>query len=83
MATPRRLSHRPLDGLGDCQVTLAEGATATVHGDVQPRVRVEVHRPAFCYCEDGFRELAISGAQMLFAMPGYRGPVRLPAQEAA
>ena len=47
MATPRRLLHRALDGLGNGQVTLAEGATATVHGDGQPRVRIEVHRPAF------------------------------------
>ena len=47
MATPRRLLHRALDGLDDGQVMLAEGATATVHGDGQPRVRIEVHRPAF------------------------------------
>ena len=37
----------------------------------------------FCYCEGGFLERAISDVQMLFAMPEYRGPVRLPAQEAA
>lgn len=47
MATPRRLLHRALDGLDDGQVTLAEGATATVHGDGQPRLRIDVHRPAF------------------------------------
>ena len=47
MTTPRRLLHRALDGLGNGQVTLAERATTTVHGDGQPRVRVEVHRPAF------------------------------------
>ncbi|MCY4015109.1 MAG: cyclopropane-fatty-acyl-phospholipid synthase [Gammaproteobacteria bacterium] len=47
MATPRRLLHRALDGLDDGQVTLAEGANATVHGDGQPCVRIEVHRPAF------------------------------------
>lgn len=47
MATPRRLLHRALDGLGDGEVTLAEGATTTVHGDGLPRVRIEVHRPAF------------------------------------
>ena len=47
MATPRRLLHRALDGLGNGQVTLAEGATATVHGDGRARVRIEVHRPAF------------------------------------
>lgn len=47
MATPRRLLQRALDGLGNGQVTLAEGATATVHGDGQACVRIEVHRPAF------------------------------------
>ena len=30
----------------------------------------------FAYCEGGFRERAISDVQMLFAMPGYRGPTR-------
>ena len=47
MATPRRLLQRALDGLGDGQVTLADGTTATVHGDGQPCVRIDVHRPAF------------------------------------
>ena len=31
----------------------------------------------FCYCEGGFLERAISDVQMLFAMPGYRGPARV------
>ena len=30
----------------------------------------------FAYCEGGFLERAISDVQMLFAMPGYRGPTR-------
>lgn len=46
MATPRRLLHRALDSLGEGQVTLAEGASATVHGDGLPRVRIDVHRAA-------------------------------------
>ena len=29
----------------------------------------------FAYCEGGFLERSISDVQMLFAMPGYRGPV--------
>ena len=33
----------------------------------------------FAYCEGGFRERAISDVQMLFAMPGYRGPTRCAA----
>ena len=56
MATPRRLLHRALDGLGTGQVTLAEGATATVHGDGQPRVRIDVHRAAF------YRRVVLGGA---------------------
>lgn len=55
MATPRRLLHRALDGLGNGQITLAEGANATVHGDGQPRVRIEVHRPDF------YRRVVIGG----------------------
>lgn len=34
----------------------------------------------FRYCEDRFLERAIGDMHMLFAMPGYRAPVRLPAQ---
>ncbi len=33
----------------------------------------------FAYCEGGFLERAISDVQMLFAMPGYRGPTRCTA----
>ena len=92
MATPRRLLHRALDGLGEGQVTLAEGATATVHGDGLPRVRIDVRRATFYRrillggtlvaaesCIDGDFDKLVS-VQMLFAMPGYRGPMRLPAE---
>ena len=38
----------------------------------------------FAYCEGGFLERAISDVQMLFAMPGYRGPVwRAPGEPRA
>ena len=56
MAMPRRLLHRALEGLGNGQVTLAEGATATVYGDGLPRARIEVHRPAF------YRRVVLGGA---------------------
>lgn len=37
---------------------------------------VRTWRYYFAYCEAGFRERALSDAQVLFAGPGYRGPVR-------
>ena len=70
MATPRRLLHRALDGLSDGRVTLADGASATVHGDGLPWVRIG-HRSA------------MGNQQTLFAMPGYRSPGRMPTQGSA
>lgn len=37
----------------------------------------------FAYCEGGFRERALSDVQMVFAMPGYRGPTRRLREEPA
>ena len=78
MATPRRLLHRALDGLGDGLAALAECAIATVHGEGLPRVRIQVHHPVFC------RRVVLGGASgkscVHSAMPGDTGPPRLPAQ---
>ena len=61
----------------------ANGAKAEALGYGQRFLRM--WRFYFAYCEGGFLERSISDVQMLFAMPGHRGPVwraRAPAATA-